>query len=179
MMGELAPAQNELFYDFCLEKFVPEDHLLRHIDSLLDLSRLRHHLKPFYSRTGRPSVDPELMVRMLIIGYCFGVRSERRLCEEVHLNLAYRWFCRLGLEGGVPDHSTISKNRYGRFLIACSTDFFNRIGILQPSQRPGEDGWSTSHTGHQPEYGPLLHRSSLEWGAEQSFRSGLAKAETG
>ena len=115
MMGELPPAQNELFYDFCLEKFVPEDHLLRHIDSLLDLSRLRHHLKPFYSRTGRPSVDPELMVRMLIIGYCFGIRSERRLCEEVHLNLAYRWFCRLGLEGGVPDHSTFSKNRHGRF----------------------------------------------------------------
>ena len=115
MMGELPPAQNELFYDFCLEKFVPEDHLLRHIDSLLDLSRLRHHLKPFYSRTGRPSIDPELMVRMLIIGYCFGIRSERRLCEEVHLNLAYRWFCRLGLEGDVPDHSTFSKNRHGRF----------------------------------------------------------------
>jgi len=64
---------------------------------------------------GRPSVDPELMIRMLLIGYCFGIRSERRLCEEVHLNLAYRWFCRLGLEGAVPDHSTFSKNRHGRF----------------------------------------------------------------
>ena len=83
MMGELPPAQNELFYDFCLEKFVPEDHLLRHIDSLLDLSRLRHHLKPFYSRTGRPSVDPELMVRMLIIGYCFGIRHVWNWCNSL------------------------------------------------------------------------------------------------
>ena len=73
------------------------------------------HLRPFYSEIGRPSIDPELMIRMLIIGYCFGIRSERRLCEEVHLNLAYRWFCRLGLEGDVPDHSTFSKNRHGRF----------------------------------------------------------------
>jgi transposase len=72
-------------------------------------------LAPFYSNTGRPSVDPELMIRMLIIGYCFGIRSERRLCEEVHLNLAYRWFCRLGLEDAVPEHSTFSKNRHGRF----------------------------------------------------------------
>jgi len=72
-------------------------------------------LAAFYSATGRPSVDPELMIRMLIVGYCYGIRSERRLCEEVHLNLAYRWFCRLGLEGQVPDHSTFSKNRHGRF----------------------------------------------------------------
>jgi transposase len=72
-------------------------------------------LAGFYSSTGRPSVDPELMIRMLLIGYCLGIRSERRLCEEVHLNLAYRWFCRLGLEGKVPDHSTFSKNRHGRF----------------------------------------------------------------
>ena len=72
-------------------------------------------MRPFYSPIGRPSIDPELMIRMLIVGYCFGIRSERRLCEEVHLNLAYRWFCRLGLEGDVPDHSTFSKNRHGRF----------------------------------------------------------------
>jgi transposase len=115
MMGQLPPAQNELFYDFCLDKFVPQDHLLRSIDSLLDLSELRCHLSSFYSTLGRPSVDPELMIRMLIVGYCFGIRSERRLCEEVHLNLAYRWFCRLGLEAEVPDHSTFSKNRHGRF----------------------------------------------------------------
>ena len=79
------------------------------------LDDLRQSLKPFYSQMGRPSVDPELMIRMLIVGYCMGIRSERRLCEEVHLNLAYRWFCRLGLDGRVPDHSTFSKNRHGRF----------------------------------------------------------------
>jgi len=115
MMGQLPPSQNTLFYDFSLEKFVSQDHLLRQIDSLLDLSDLRDHLSSYYSHTGRPSVDPELMIRMLIVGYCYGIRSERRLCEEVHLNLAYRWFCRLGLEGKVPNHSTFSENRHGRF----------------------------------------------------------------
>ena len=115
MMGQLPAGQNALFYEFCLEKYVPADHLLRLIDGFLDLSHLRQHLTEFYSTTGRPSIDPELMIRMLIVGYCFGIRSERRLCEEVHLNLAYRWFCRLGLEGEVPDHSTFSKNRHGRF----------------------------------------------------------------
>ena len=115
MMGQLPPAQPELFYDFCLDRHVPQDHLLRQIDAVLDLSELRQHLASFYSEMGRPSVDPELMIRMLVAGYCYGIRSERRLCEEVHLNLAYRWFCRLGLEGAVPDHSTFSKNRHGRF----------------------------------------------------------------
>jgi transposase len=114
MMGtQLAPER--LFYDFCLEDHVPGDHLLRRIDGFLDVSELRRTLRPFYSTIGRPSIDPALMVRMLIVGYCFGIRSERRLCEEVHLNLAYRWFCRLGLDGKVPDHSTFSLNRNGRF----------------------------------------------------------------
>ena len=94
---------------------MPADHLLRSIDRFVDLSGIRDHLRPFYSEAGRPSIDPELMIWMLIIGYCMGIRSERRLCDEVHLNLAYRWFCRLGLEGDVPDHSTFSKNRHGRF----------------------------------------------------------------
>src|SRR3954470_1866875 len=89
--------------------------MLRSIDRFVDLSEVRGHLAPFYSSTGRPSIDPELLVRMLLVGYCCGIRSERRLCEEVHLNLAYRWFCRLGLDGEVPDHSTFSKNRHGRF----------------------------------------------------------------
>jgi transposase len=88
---------------------------LRSIDRFVELGELRRELVPFYSTLGRPSIDPELMIRMLIVGYCFGIRSERRLCEEVHLNLAYRWFCRLGLDGDVPDHSTFSKNRHGRF----------------------------------------------------------------
>lgn len=115
MMGERMVVQEALFYEFSLERHVPAHHLLRAIDRFVDLSGIRAHLRPFYSDTGRPSVDPELMIRMLIVGYCFGIRSERRLCDEVHLNLAYRWFCRLGLEGDVPDHSTFSKNRHGRF----------------------------------------------------------------
>lgn len=115
MMGRQEGAQEKLFYAFNLEDHVPRNHLLRGIDRFLDLSELRQHLSQFYSHTGRPSIDPELMIRMLVIGYCFGIRSERRLCEEVHLNLAYRWFCRLGLEDAVPDHSTFSKNRLGRF----------------------------------------------------------------
>ena len=115
MMGEHSGKQDRLFYSFNLDEHVPTDHLLRGVDRFLDLAALRQHLARFYSHTGRPSVDPELMVRMLLVGYCFGIRSERRLCEEVHLNLAYRWFCRLGLEDKVPDHSSFSKNRHGRF----------------------------------------------------------------
>ena len=115
MMGERTVMQEALFYSFSLEDHVPQDHLLRSIDRFVDLSGIREHLRPYYSDTGRPSIDPELMIRMLLVGYCLGIRSERRLCEEVHLNLAYRWFCRLGLDGAVPDHSTFSKNRHGRF----------------------------------------------------------------
>jgi transposase len=115
MMGSRQVAQGALFYEFSLEDHVPQDHLIRAIDRFVDLGGIRQHLVPFYSNTGRPSVDPELMIRMLLIGYCFGIRSERRICEEVHLNLAYRWFCRLDLTTPVPDHSTFSKNRHGRF----------------------------------------------------------------
>ena len=115
MMGRQGEDQAKLFYEFCLEDRVPADHLLRKIDRFLDLSTLRQGLTSFYSPIGRPSIDPELMIRMLVVGYCFAIRSERRLCEEVDLNLAYRWFCRLGLEGAVPDHSTFSKARHGRF----------------------------------------------------------------
>lgn len=115
MMGSRQEAQSALFYEFSLEDHVPRDHLLRSIDRFVDLDGIRSHLADFYSHTGRPSVDPELLIRMLIVGYCFGIRSERRLREEVHLNLAYRWFCRLDLADRVPDHSTFSKNRHGRF----------------------------------------------------------------
>jgi transposase len=115
MMGHRQVDQAALFYEFSLERHIPADHLLRSIDRFFEFGDLRRDLASFYSAMGRPSVDPELMIRMLIVGYCFGIRSERRLCEEVHVNLAYRWFCRLGLDGGVPDHSTFSKNRHGRF----------------------------------------------------------------
>ncbi len=123
MMGSSDDGQAQFFYAFELENLIPQDHLLRGIDRFLDLAELRTHLAPFYSHTGRPSIDPELMIRMLIIGYCFGIRSERRLCEEVQLNLAYRWFCRLSIEDEVPDHSTFSKNRHGRFRDADTFRF--------------------------------------------------------
>jgi transposase len=115
MMGARQVAQGALFYEFSLERHVPDDHLLRAIDRVVDLGDVRARLAPYYSAIGRPSVDPELMIRMLLVGYCLGIRSERRLCEEVHLNLAYRWFCRLDLADRVPDHSTFSRNRHGRF----------------------------------------------------------------
>lgn len=115
MMGPRQESQAALFYEFCLEDHVPQDHFLRSIDRFVDLSDIRQHLSSFYSSTGRPSIDPELLIRMLLVGYCMGIRSERRLCDEVHLNLAYRWFCRLDLGDAVPDHSTFSKNRHGRF----------------------------------------------------------------
>ena len=115
MMGQAVGQQDRLFYEFNLEDRVPTNHLLRRIDAVLDLSWLRAELAPFYSHTGCPSIDPELMIRMLLVGYCHSIRSERRLCQEVELNLAYRWFCRLGLEDKVPDHSTFSVNRHGRF----------------------------------------------------------------
>src|SRR5262245_53022159 len=108
MMGRRQVEQADLFYEFSLENHVPADHLLRSIDRFVDLGAVRQELAPFYSSIGRPSIDPELMIRMLIVGYCCGIRSERRLCEEVHLNLACRWFCRLGLDGDVPDHATFA-----------------------------------------------------------------------
>ena len=143
MMGHRQVEQAALFYEFSLEGHVPGDHLLRSIDRFVDLGELRQELAPFYSSIGRPSIDPELMIRMLIVGYCYGIRSERRLCEEVHLNLAYRWFCRLGLDGDVPDHSTFSKNRHGRFR---ESNLFRRVfeTVLQRCIREGLVGGAPS-----------------------------------
>src|SRR6478735_11977960 len=124
MMGHQKVEQAALFYEFSLERHVPTNHLLRSIDRFVELGELRRELSAFYSTIGRPSIAPELMIRMLLVGYCFGIRSERRWCEEVHLNLAYRWFCRLGLDGDVPDHSTFSKNRHGRFR---ESDLFRQL----------------------------------------------------
>jgi transposase len=117
MMGRQEVDQSRLFYLFNLEDRIPKHHLLRRINPIVAriLGDLREKLAPFYSEIGRPSIDPELMIRMLIVGYCYGIRSERRLCQEVELHLAYRWFCRLDLDDNVPDHSTFSVNRHGRF----------------------------------------------------------------
>jgi transposase len=126
MMGRQVVDQGQLFYLFNLEGRIPVRHLLRRINPTVTriLADLRGKLEAFYSEIGRPSIDPELMIRMLIVGYCYGIRSERKLCEEVELHLAYRWFCRLDLDDNVPDHSTFSVNRHGRFR---ESDFFRQI----------------------------------------------------
>jgi transposase len=115
MMGRLKSDQGQLFYEFHLGDAVPEDHLVRKIDTALDLSWLRNELAPHYSSMGRPSIDPELMIRMLVVGYVFAIRSERLICREVQVNLAYRWFCKLGIEDAIPDHSAFSRARNERF----------------------------------------------------------------
>src|SRR3974390_725537 len=117
MMGRRRGDQASLFYEFSLDDRIPKDHLVRRIDGFVSatLADVHERLEPYYSDIGRPSVDPGLMIRMLIIGYCYGLRSERRLIQEVELHLAYRWFCRLDLDDKVPHHSTFSENRLHRF----------------------------------------------------------------
>ncbi len=114
MMGQQTRSES-LFYYFRLEDQIPQDHLLRVIDEQIDLSFVRERAKGLYSATGRPSIDPEVLLRLLLLGYLYGITSERRLLEEVRMHLAYRWFTRLDFEQEIPDHSTFSKNRHGRF----------------------------------------------------------------
>jgi transposase len=115
MMGRRERGQTQFFYAFDLDRAVPTDHLVRRIDSILDLDWVHKELVPYYSHTGRPSIDPVLMIRMLIVGYVFAIRSERQLCCEIQVNLAYRWFCQLGIEDRIPDHSVFSRARHERF----------------------------------------------------------------
>ena len=115
MMGRREDGQGQFFYSFDLDEVVPPDHLVRQIDTVFDLSWVHKELAPYYSHTGRPSIDPVLMIRMLIVGYVFAIRSERRLCSEVQVNLAYRWFCKLGIEDNIPDHSVFCRARHERF----------------------------------------------------------------
>ena len=124
MMGRIKRDQEQLFYEFRLDEVVPEDHLVRKIGGILDLSWVHAELAPYYSRIGRPSIDPVLMIRMLIVGYVFAIRSERQICREVQVNLAYRWFCELGLEDTIPDHSAFSRARNERFR---QSDVFRRV----------------------------------------------------
>lgn len=114
MMGQQTRTES-LFYYFRWEDQIPESHLLRLVDRHVDLSFVRDRLKNSYSSTGRPSIDPEILLRLLLVGYLYGITSERRLLEEVRMHLAYGWFTRLGFEQQIPDHSTFSKNRHGRF----------------------------------------------------------------
>ena len=132
MMGRRKSDQGQLFYEFHLGDAVPQDHLVRKIDAALDLSWLRGELAPHYSSIGRPSIDPELMIRMLVVGYVFAIRSERLICREVQVNLAYRWFCKLGIEDAIPDHSAFSRARNERFreersFAACSNGLSRRV----------------------------------------------------
>ncbi|MGH9806943.1 MAG: transposase, partial [Terriglobia bacterium] len=115
MMGRRKDVQGQFFYAFDLDEAVPPDHLVRQIDGALDLSWVHKELAPYYSHTGRPSIDPVLMIRMLLVGYVFALRSERRICAEVQVNLAYRWFCKLGIEDHIPDHSVFCRARHERF----------------------------------------------------------------
>jgi transposase len=115
MMGRREDRQGQFFYEFNLDEVVPPDHLVRKIDAVLDLGWVHGALAPYYSHTGRPSIDPVLMIRMLIVGYVFAIRSERRICAEVQVNLAYRWYCRLSVEDKIPDHSVFSRARHERF----------------------------------------------------------------
>ena len=124
MMGRLNREQGQLFYSFCLDEAVPDDHRVREIASVLDLSWVHAELAPHYSHLGRPSIDPVLMIGMLIVGYVFAIRSERLLCREVQVNLAYRWFCGLSIEDKIPDHSAFSRARNERFR---DSDIFRRV----------------------------------------------------
>ena len=132
MMGRLKSDQGQLFYEFHLNEAVPEDHLVRKIDAALDLSWLRSELAPHYSSMGRPSIDPELMIRMLVVGYVFAIRSERLICREVQVNLAYRWFCKLGIEDAI---------------LACPQRAFSRGRCFSPRLRAGRRGVHCGRSG--------------------------------
>jgi len=131
MMGRLKRNQGQFFYSFCLDEVVPDDHRVREIAGVLDLSWVHAELACYYSPLGRPSIDPVLMIRMLIVGYVFAIRSERLLCREVQVNLAYRWFCGLSIEDKIPDHSAFSRARNERFresaiFPVCSSALWRR-----------------------------------------------------
>src|SRR6476660_6393780 len=124
MMGRLSHDQEQFFYSFRLDEAVSDDHPVREIAAVLDLSWVHSELARYYSRLGRPSIDPVLMIRMLIVGYVFAIRSERALCRDVRVNLAYRWFCGLSIEDKIPDHSAFSRARNERFR---NSDIFRSV----------------------------------------------------
>ncbi len=177
MMGQAVGQQDRLFYEFNLDERIPANHLLRRIDAVLDLSWLRAELSPFYSHTGCPSIDPELMIRMLLVGYCHSIRSERRLCQEVELNLAYRWFCRLGLEDKVPNHSTFSVNRHGRFR---DSDVLRKVfeGIVRQCMEAGlvgGEGFAVDASVIEADASRFkrIEGAEIEWSKEQLARRAI------
>ena len=136
-MGRRKGGQGQFFYSFNLDEVVPLDHLVRQIDGVLDLAWVHKGLAPYYSHTGRPSIDPVLMIRMLIVGYVFAIRSERRLCAEVQVNLAYRWFCKLGIEDNIPDQPAIRQAILYLFVrpppLRCTHCEMLLAGRIQPN----------------------------------------------
>lgn len=177
MMGPRTGQQDRLFYEFNIEDRVPADHLLRRIDAILDLRWVRSELSPFYSHTGCPSVDPELMIRMLLVSYCYSIRSERKLCQEVEFNLAYRWFCHLGLEDRVLNHSTFSVNRHGRFR---DGDIFRKV--FERSVRQCMDAGLVKGEGFAVDASVIeadasrfqrIEGSDVEWSQEQRGRRSI------
>ncbi len=177
MMGQAVGQQDRLFYEFNLDERIPANHLLRRIDAVLDLTWLRAELLPFYSHTGCPSIDPELTIRMLLVGYCHSIRSERRLCQEVELNLAYRWFCRLGLEDKVPNHSTFSVNRHGRFR---DSDVLRKVfeGIVRQCMEAGlvgGEGFAVDASVIEADASRFkrIEGAEIEWSEEQLARRAI------
>src|SRR5215471_4839566 len=152
MMGRLNHDQGQLFYSFCLEEVVPEDHLVRKVAAVLDLSWVHAELAAHYPNNGRPSIDPELMIRMLVIGYVFAIRSERALCRDVQVNLAYRWFCGLSVEDKIPDHSAFCRARNERFR---DSDIFSASSSSMSSKRVYRQGLSAGKglPSNQPDCG--------------------------
>ena len=179
MMGAPVGRQERLFYEFDLEEMVPGDHLLRKIDAVLDLSWLRAELAPHYSHLGCPSVDPELLIRMLLVGYCYSIRSERRLCQEVQMNLAYRWFCRLGLEDKVPHHSTFSVNRHGRFRDSdiLRTVFEEVVSRCMTAGLVGGEGFAVDASVIEADASRFqrIEGAEIDWTGEQRARRPVAE----
>src|SRR5665811_2491964 len=175
MMGRQTSEQSQLFYLFNLEQRIPASHLLRRINPVVTgvLADLREKLAPFYSDSGRPSIDPELMLRMLIVSYCYGIRFERRLCEEVELHLAYRWFCRLDLDDRVPDHSTFSVNRHGRFR---DSDILRHVfeAVVRASSRRTPAGITEKH----PMRSTGRHRSGRRGPPPSSLQGSMTRIQT-
>src|SRR5438067_4902315 len=169
MMGRLDRDQGQLFYSFSLDDAVPDDHPVREIAAVLDLSWVHAELAPYYPQLGRPSIDPVLMIRMLIVGYLFAIRSERALCRDVRVNLAYRWFCGLSIEDAIPDHSAFSRARNDRFR---DSDVFRSVfERVVGALHCGRPSWRRRLCGGcQPDYGrcqqAAIHpRNAVEQGA--------------
>ena len=189
MMGRRENGQGQFFYSFDLDEVVPPDHLVRQIDGLLDLSWVHKELAPYYSHTGRPSIDPVLMIRMLLVGYAFAIRSERRICAEIQVNLAYRWFCKLGIEDKIPDHSVFCRARQERFR---ESDALRRALSMTPNPQSARSSstWRRTHAWRSPPAGtgsasyrsrflptnmrllfPRLRRQNASFGLRRHFSS--------